>query len=73
MQIGRHGQLQNGWMMMIKRSSCHISHLYELFPSNQISPYRTPQLYGAFRALIQRRCVNRLGWVESELVGKNAG
>ena len=40
----------------------HISHLYGLFPSNQISPYRTPQLYSAAKnTLIQRGDVST-GW-----------
>jgi alpha-L-fucosidase 2 len=40
----------------------HISHLYGLFPSNQISPYRTPELYSAAKnTLIQRGDVST-GW-----------
>ena len=33
----------------------HVSHLYGLYPSNQISPYRNPELFqGAKNTLIQR-------------------
>ena len=43
MHIGQYGQLQE-WLDDIddpKDGHRHISHLYGLFPSNQISPYRT--------------------------------
>ena len=46
MQIGHWGQLQE-WMFDWddpKDVHRHVSHLYGLFPSNQISPYRTPRL-----------------------------
>src|SRR5215216_2670308 len=64
MHIGQHGQLQE-WLDDIddpKDNHRHISHLYGLFPSNQISPYRTPQLYSAAKTtLIQRGDVST-GW-----------
>lgn len=64
MHIGRYGQLQE-WLDDIddpKDSHRHISHLYGLFPSNQVSPYRTPQLYSAAKnTLIQRGDVST-GW-----------
>ncbi len=57
MHIGQHGQLQE-WLDDVddpKDHHRHISHLYGLFPSNQISPYRTPQLYSAAKnTLLQR-------------------
>ena len=49
MQVGRWGQLQE-WMFDWDDPNDvhrHISHLYGLFPSNQISPYRTPALFDA--------------------------
>ena len=64
MQIGQHGQLQE-WLEDIddpKDQHRHISHLYGLFPSNQISAYRTPQLHSAASTtLIQRGDVST-GW-----------
>ncbi|MGZ3852853.1 MAG: glycoside hydrolase family 95 protein, partial [Flavisolibacter sp.] len=49
MHIGQYGQLQE-WLDDIDDPNDHhrhVSHLYGLFPSNEISPYRTPQLYNA--------------------------
>jgi alpha-L-fucosidase 2 len=40
----------------------HISHLYGLFPSNQISPYRTPALYSAARNTLLQRGDVSTGW-----------
>lgn len=64
MHIGQYGQLQE-WLDDIDDPNDHhrhISHLYGLFPSNQISPYRTPQLYSAAKnTLIQRGDVST-GW-----------
>jgi len=64
MHIGQYGQLQE-WLDDIddpNDNHRHISHLYGLFPSNQISPYRTPQLYSAAKnTLIQRGDVST-GW-----------
>ncbi|WP_026259947.1 glycoside hydrolase family 95 protein [Segetibacter koreensis] len=64
MHVGQYGQLQE-WLDDIddpKDNHRHISHLYGLFPSNQISPYRTPQLYSAAKnTLIQRGDIST-GW-----------
>jgi len=64
MHVGQHGQLQE-WLDDIDDPTDHhrhISHLYGLFPSNQISPYRTPELYSAAKqTLIQRGDVST-GW-----------
>lgn len=64
MHIGRHGQLQE-WLDDIddpKDNHRHISHLYGLFPSNQVSPYRTPQLYSAARNTLLQRGDISTGW-----------
>lgn len=57
MQVGQHSQLQE-WMYdwdSPEDKHRHVSHLYGLYPSNQISPLRTPQLAkGAKNTLIQR-------------------
>lgn len=64
MHIGQYGQLQE-WLDDVDDPNDHhrhISHLYGLFPSCQISPYRTPQLYSAAKnTLIQRGDVST-GW-----------
>ncbi|WP_192348534.1 glycoside hydrolase N-terminal domain-containing protein [Algoriphagus sp. Y33] len=64
MHIGKHGQLQE-WLEDIDDPNDHhrhISHLYGLFPSNQISPYRTPELaFASENTLIQRGDVST-GW-----------
>jgi len=64
MQIGQYGQLQE-WLDDVDNPNDHhrhISHLYGLFPSNQISPYRTPELYSAAKnTLIERGDVST-GW-----------
>ncbi len=64
MHVGKHGQLQE-WLDDIDDPNDHhrhISHLYGLFPSNQISPLRTPELYSASKnTLIQRGDVST-GW-----------
>ena len=57
MQIGRYGPLQE-WLIDAddpKDEHRHISHLYGLYPSNQISPYTHPDLFtAASNTLIQR-------------------
>ncbi len=78
MHIGQYGQLQE-WLEDIDDPNDHhrhISHLYGLFPSNQISPYRTPALYSAAKnTLLQRGDVSYRveHGLENKLVGKNAG
>lgn len=64
MQIGQHGQLQE-WLDDIddpKDNHRHVSHLYGLFPSNQISAYRTPQLYSAAKTTLTQRGDISTGW-----------
>ncbi len=64
MQIGQYGQLQE-WLHDLDNPNDHnrhVSHLYGLYPSNQISPYRTPELFDAARtSLIDRGDVST-GW-----------
>jgi len=64
MHIGQYGQLQE-WLVDVDDPNDHhrhISHLYGLFPSNQISPYRTPQLYSAAKNTLLQRGDVSTGW-----------
>ncbi|MBO9658955.1 MAG: glycoside hydrolase family 95 protein [Chitinophagaceae bacterium] len=64
MQVGQYGQLQE-WLEDLdnpKDNHRHISHLYGLFPSNQISAYRTPELYNAARNTLLHRGDISTGW-----------
>lgn len=64
MRIGKHGQLQE-WMEDLddpKDKHRHISHLYGLYPSNQISPYRTPELFEAAKVSLLHRGDASTGW-----------
>lgn len=64
MHIGQYGQLQE-WLDDIDDPNDHhrhISHLYGLFPSNQISPYRTPELFSAARVTLTQRGDASTGW-----------
>ena len=64
MQIGKHNQLQE-WLEDIdnpKDEHRHISHLYGLYPSNQISPYSNPGLFQAARNTLLQRGDKATGW-----------
>lgn len=64
MQIGRYGQLQE-WIWDgddPKDEHRHISHLYGLYPSNQISPYQHPDLFAAAANTLQQRGDMATGW-----------
>ena len=64
MQIGQYGQLQE-WMHDLddpNDHNRHVSHLYGLYPSNQISPYRTPELFDAARTSLIYRGDVSTGW-----------
>jgi len=64
MQTGRWGQLQE-WMYDWDSKDDHhrhVSHLYGLYPSNQISPYRTPELFTAAKTSLIARGDESTGW-----------
>lgn len=64
MQIGKFGQLQE-WLQDWDRPTDkhrHISHLYGLYPGNQISPYRNPELFAAARTSLMHRGDKSTGW-----------
>lgn len=64
MRVGQHGQLQE-WREDIddpRDEHRHISHLYGLYPSNQISPYDTPDLWKAAGVTLHQRGDQATGW-----------
>lgn len=64
MQIGRYHQLQEwleDWDDPFDQHR-HVSHLYGLFPSNQISPIHTPELFSAARVTMEQRGDPSTGW-----------
>ncbi len=64
MHIGRYGQLQE-WLQDWDRPDDdhrHVSHLYGLHPGNQISPFRTPELFAAARSVLEHRGDASTGW-----------
>lgn len=64
MQIGQHAQLQE-WLTDMDKTTDkhrHISHLYGLFPSGQISPFRNPELTEAAKNSMIYRGDKSTGW-----------
>lgn len=64
MQIGQYAQLQE-WLKDMDRTDDkhrHISHLYGLFPSGQISPFRNPDLTEAAKNSMTYRGDKSTGW-----------
>jgi alpha-L-fucosidase 2 len=66
LQIGKAGQLQE-WMEdwdveAPEQKHRHISHLYALYPSNQITPRQTPKLAAAAAKTLDMRGDISTGW-----------
>ena len=64
MRIGQYGQLQE-WMQDLDDPDDkhrHVSHLFGLYPGNQISPFRTPSLFEAARTSLIFRGDISTGW-----------
>lgn len=64
MLIGQYNQLQE-WLEDVddpKDQHRHISHLYGLYPSNQVSPYRSPELFQAAKNTLIQRGDMATGW-----------
>ena len=65
-RIGSAGQLQEwleDWDMDVPEiHHRHVSHLYGLYPSWQISPEATPELFSAARRSLEIRGDNATGW-----------
>ncbi len=66
MQIGKAGQLQEwleDWDLEApERQHRHVSHLYGLFPSNQITSSATPDLFAAAKKTLELRGDVGTGW-----------
>ena len=66
MQIGKAGQLQewlDDWDLEApERQHRHVSHLYGLFPSNQITHRATPDLFAAAKKSLELRGDVGTGW-----------
>jgi alpha-L-fucosidase 2 len=59
-QVGRYGQLQE-WSVDFEEATPgqrHMSHMYPLYPGNQIIPRSTPELARAARISLERRLAN---------------
>ncbi|WP_410645822.1 glycosyl hydrolase family 95 catalytic domain-containing protein [Amycolatopsis sp. lyj-346] len=64
MKVGSRGNIQE-WLydwVETERTHRHISHLYGLYPSNQISKRGTPQLFTAARRTLELRGDDGTGW-----------
>lgn len=64
MKVGQYGQLQE-WLDDFDKKDDqhrHVSHLYGLYPSAQISPYKTPELFEAARNVLINRGDKSTGW-----------
>ena len=64
MQVGQHGQLQE-WLLDWDRvgdKHRHVSHLYGLYPSDQINPFTSPKLFQAARNSLEYRGDKSTGW-----------
>jgi len=64
LQIGKHGQIME-WLEDYDESEPHhrhVSPLYALYPSNQISPATTPEWAEAAKKTLERRGDDGTGW-----------
>jgi alpha-L-fucosidase 2 len=63
-KIGKYGQLQE-WFYDFEESEVdhrHISHLFALYPDNDITPRKSPELTKAIQTVLERRGDDKLGW-----------
>lgn len=64
LRIGQHGQIQE-WAQDWDNPEDHhrhVSHLWGLYPGTEISPYRTPDFFGAVRNTLIQRSDESTGW-----------
>jgi len=64
LQIGGKGQLQEWYRDFddVDPHHRHTSHLYALYPANEISPFATPELAAAARKSLELRGDHATGW-----------
>jgi alpha-L-fucosidase 2 len=73
-QVGKYGQLQE-WSLDFEESTPgqrHMSHLYPLYPGNEITPRGTPKLAEAARISLERRLAAGgayTGWSRAWAIG----
>ena len=73
LRIGRYGQIQE-WQEdydEVEPGHRHMSHLFALFPGDQITPEKTPDLAKAARATLDRRLANgggHTGWSRAWII-----
>ncbi len=73
LRIGRYGQIQE-WLEdhdETEPGHRHMSHLFALFPGDQITPEKTPDLARAARTTIERRLANgggHTGWSRAWII-----
>lgn len=72
-KIGKHGQIQewNEDYDEIEIGHRHISHLFALYPANQINLKKTPELAEASKATLKRRLENgggHTGWSKAWII-----
>jgi alpha-L-fucosidase 2 len=73
LRIGKYGQIQE-WLEdydEVEPGHRHMSHLFALFPGDQITPEKTPELAKAARATLDRRLANgggHTGWSRAWII-----
>src|SRR6185369_12533158 len=73
LRIGKYGQIQE-WLEdydEVEPGHRHMSHLFGLFPGDQITPEKTPELARAARATLDRRLANgggHTGWSRAWII-----
>jgi alpha-L-fucosidase 2 len=67
LQVGRHGQLQE-WLEDwddLEPEHRHLSHLWGLYPGDEINPETTPQFAAAAARTLELRALGGCGWSSS--------
>ena len=65
MQVSKKGGYLQEWLEDYPEAEIthrHVSHLYGLYPANQITPIKTPELINACRTTLDRRGDGGTGW-----------